>query len=674
MKNKKLIWIIGGAILVVAIIAVILTNYLSDPTRLSISEKNWLNDNLKNVQNISVLNDDEVFGKTGTGVFFDFLNDFTADYSISINPVAYNSNEVTSGLLLGKGNTVTNADTIFYKDHYVLIGKNYELIKDITALENKNIGIASDDLSYVSSYLKNSKITFMQFTNEELQIKLTDGTVEYILVPLMENLHYILTNNLSVNYHFGDINYYYYLNDDESIFSSILKKYYLTWKDTFNDYFNASEFNLFTIALNISGTEVDALRSIDYKYGFVNNSPYEVIIGGNYGGIVAIYLQKFSDFSGVNFTFTKYKNYDKFVKGLNKNEIDIYYNYYNLVNEINDVKATMPIKYEVIASAENNIVINSLESLQNKEVYVLENSLLQTILTNVGNVKVKTYKNTNELFKLCKKDIIALVDSNIYDYYKSTELEGYTTRYSNVSNSEYSFKVNNSNALYKLFNKYVQTLDYKEMTNEGIYHHYETMKSGTILGTIAKYILYILVIAFVAVLVIYKKTKKITVIKRIKREDKLKFVDQLTSLKNRNYLNENIETWNNNNVYPQAMIVIDLNNVQYINDSLGYEEGDKQIKAVANVLIKTQLDYTDIIRTDGNEFLVYMVGYSQKQVVSYIHKLNKEFKKLPYEYGAEFGYSMITDDIKTIEDAINEAVEEMKKQKKEKNESDRETK
>ena len=67
-----------------------------------------------------------------------------------------------------------------------------------------------------------------------------------------------------------------------------------------------------------------------------------------------------------------------------------------------------------------------------------------------------------------------------------------------------------------------------------------------------------------------------------------------------------------------------------------------------------------------------MVGYSQKQVASYIHKLNKEFKKLPYDYGAEFGYSMITDDLKTIEDAINEAVEQMKKQKKEKSENEKE--
>ena len=69
------------------------------------------------------------------------------------------------------------------------------------------------------------------------------------------------------------------------------------------------------------------------------------------------------------------------------------------------------------------------------------------------------------------------------------------------------------------------------------------------------------------------------------------------------------------------------------------------------------------MRTDGNEFVIYLVGYNQKQITNYIHKLNKEIKKLPYDFGAEFGYSVIDDDIKTIEDAMNEAVEDMKKQK-----------
>ena len=74
------------------------------------------------------------------------------------------------------------------------------------------------------------------------------------------------------------------------------------------------------------------------------------------------------------------------------------------------------------------------------------------------------------------------------------------------------------------------------------------------------------------------------------------------------------------------------------------------------------------MRTDGNEFLIYMIGYSQKQVTNYIHKLNKEFNKIDYEYGVAIGYSMIKDNAKTIEDAINESVDEMRQQKKAKKE------
>ena len=42
-----------------------------------------------------------------------------------------------------------------------------------------------------------------------------------------------------------------------------------------------------------------------------------------------------------------------------------------------------------------------------------------------------------------------------------------------------------------------------------------------------------------------------------------------------------------------------------------------------------------------------------------IKKLEKELKHLPHEFGAGIGYSMILDDIKTLDDAINEATLEM---------------
>jgi diguanylate cyclase (GGDEF)-like protein len=149
----------------------------------------------------------------------------------------------------------------------------------------------------------------------------------------------------------------------------------------------------------------------------------------------------------------------------------------------------------------------------------------------------------------------------------------------------------------------------------------------------------------------------------LKKEDKLKFIDVMTSLKNRNYLNYNIRKWDDNVIYPQAIVIIDLNNVKYINDNYGHTEGDELIKQAASILIVNQLENTDIIRTDGNEFLIYMVGYEEKKVIDYTRKINKELKELPHGFGATLGYSMIEDDIKTIDDAINEATLSMRQAK-----------
>ena len=666
MKKKTKIIIIIISLIVIIVGGIIIYKIFSDKTRLNIIERNWINDNVSTIQNVNVLNDNAVFGNIGKGVYFDFIEDFSKEYNIDINPVAVKTGDNSSGLTLGYSNNYEEKDIVFYEDHYVVLSKTYELISNYEGLENKNIGVLNINLAHITNFIGDYKINYNQYENrEELQKALLEDKVSYIIVPRVEYLDFLLENNLYVIEHLSDVPNYYLIKNTDNTLGNIFKKFYMTWQEQFAEYFNEAEFNLFTSKLNISETEVDALRSIDFNYGFVNTSPYEVITGGNYGGIVAIYLKEFSSFADLDINFTKYKSINKFYKAVEKEEVDFYFNYYNLTNNYQTVKAGMGIEYDIIAQNSNSIVINSLNALSGKEVYVLEDSLIKNALSNVNNIELKTYKNNKELFKLAKKDVIIVLDKNIFEYYKDFEFSNFSSRYRDFINAEYSFKLNTTNAFYKLFERFINTIDYNEAVNRGIFNHYETVKSGTLLGQLARYFLYILFLTAVIIYILYRRTKKITIIKKIKREDKMKYIDQLTSLKNRNYLNENIENWNSNKVYPQTMIVIDLNNVQYINDTLGYEEGDKQIKAVANVLIKTQLDYSDIMRTDGNEFTIYLIGYTQKQITSYIHKLNKEFKKLPYEYGAEFGYSMITDDIKTIEDAINEAVEQMKLQKKE---------
>ncbi len=172
----------------------------------------------------------------------------------------------------------------------------------------------------------------------------------------------------------------------------------------------------------------------------------------------------------------------------------------------------------------------------------------------------------------------------------------------------------------------------------------------------------VLVLGIFALIIIIKKKKNNE--KVLKNNEKLKYVDAITSLKNRLYLNCKIKEWDDNVIYPQAFVVIDLNNLKDINDSHGHEEGDIIIKKAASILIVNQEPNTDVIRTDGNEFLIYMVGYSEKDVVNYTRRIYKELKELPYGFGASVGYSMIMDDVKTVDDAINEAILDMKNNKK----------
>ena len=226
--------------------------------------------------------------------------------------------------------------------------------------------------------------------------------------------------------------------------------------------------------------------------------------------------------------------------------------------------------------------------------------------------------------------------------------------------NDYKFMVKKNNeAFYDLFNYIINTNSYYNYRNSGIENlHASILEDSTFeqVYIIALAIVFIPLIVVTAIYLLYKKKKKI---KKVKTTERHKYTDMLTSLKNRNYLNAKMPEWEESKVYPQAIVMVDLNSVKYVNDNYGHEEGDQLIIKAAGILVNTQLENSEIIRTDGNEFLIYLVGYSERQVETYAKKLGKEMKGLPHEFGAAVGYSMIQDRIKTLDDAINEATLEM---------------
>lgn len=666
--NKKIILIVLAVVLIITGIIIATYKTINDEYKLTVDEKEWITENANTLQNIHLLNNIDIFGKNGSGVLYDFIADVKKEHNLNINIITYNYGEEVNDRSFKIVYEPTDNHVVIHKEHYVVLSNNRTSISSISQLSNNKIGVLSKDEKIVTKYLQDiSNISILPYeTSTNLLETLASQTeIDLVIIPLEENLTSILTSNYNIIYHISDLNkYIVYEMRENDAFSSIIKKHFNKWQEKkYQESFNSNELKTFTEALSINDKEINNIQAKTYNYGFINNHPYEVLISGTYGGIISEYLANFAAFSKTEYTFTKYKNFTKFTEAIANNKIDIFFNYYNLDTNYEKINSLLNISFVIIAKEENSLLVNSLSSLVGQDVYVQKNSLLGKYLTSIGGINIKTYADEKDLKKIAKKDSYIVIDKETYNYYQDSILSAYNIRYDNTLTDTYNFYAKKNTTFNLLFNKYIQTLDPEEMRIKGLNNHTKTMKSGTIIGKVAKYSIIVIIIIIIILYFIYRSTKKIKIAKKIKKEDKMKYIDQLTSLKNRNYLNENISNWNKNTIYPQATIIIDLNQVQKINDEKGYEQGDAQIKAAANVLIKTQLDNTDIMRTDGNEYLIYLVGYQEKQVVSYIRKLYKEFKNLPYSHGAAIGYSMITNDIKTIEDAINESVEDMKVKK-----------
>jgi diguanylate cyclase (GGDEF)-like protein len=366
----------------------------------------------------------------------------------------------------------------------------------------------------------------------------------------------------------------------------------------------------------------------------------------------------------IDFTYRKYRNQEELKKAIKNGDVDIYLDYFNYSdNKFLATNSTFIEKYVVLKKIRSNEVVDSFESLKGKTISMLNNNSIYNYFNDNARVNIEESNNLTKLLSKAKDNLVVL-DNEVYNYYKNTKLASYEVVYTNYMTNDYKFMVKSDNkTFYDLFNYIITTNSYYKYRNTGIIN----MKTSILdRKTFEETYLIVLALVFTPLFLIvisYFIIKNRRKIKLMRKEDRKRYTDMLTSLKNRNYLKLKIKEWDSSKVYPQSIIIIDLNNVKYVNTNYGHEKGDDLIVKAASILVNNQLENSEIIRTDGNEFLIYLVGYSENQISTYGKKLSKELKELPYGFGAALGYSMITDDIKTIDDAICEATLEMRTDK-----------
>lgn len=668
-KNTLLVIIITAVIAVLSILTYTVFFKEDKNNTLTIAEKRWIESNKNNVIDLGILNDVVLLNYNGEGLFLDFIKDLEENTNLSFNKVSYSKDNKNEYSLIRK-KEFSEKDILIYQDNYVLISKERGKFTSLNKLDGLVIGVKETDLEQANSFLR-ADVTFKSFDTDEKmfeEISLEDSNLDAIVVSKLDFVKKIDPEKpLYIIYDITEMtdNYVLTLGKEEKL-NTIFNKYYSKWQEEkYADSKNLHLTNNYFSIMNIDEQSQVKFRSKRYAYGYIDNLPYDTEIDEEMYGINNAIISSFADFANIEIIYQNYANSKALKEAFKKNELDFYFDNYDYTEYDMDTYQTVSPFEEtivIISKLSNKITINSIRSLQNKEVLTISGSAIEEYLAD-NKITVKSYKTVSDLIKKSSDDSILALNLANYNYYVRKELSKFKVDYQIDLTKDYNYlirNIKNNEIFVDYFDFYLTFVNTKELINEG-YNTLLNVSNSNQLNKIV-YSFLTIIIGLLAIIFVYKKLpvgKK----KTLTKEDKLRYVDMLTSLKNRNYLNDNIEKWDESEIYPQAIVIIDLNNIAYINDNYGHTEGDNVIKEAANVLITNQIPSSDIIRTNGNEFLIYLIGYDEKQIVSYIRKLSKEFKNLSHGFGSAIGYSIITDAIKTIDDAVNEATLDMRNNK-----------
>ena len=670
--KKKLVIIIPILIAIIAFVFVYrYYNKEDKTTTLTVAERKWVEENKDQTYDFEIVNDYPLYGTNGEGVIFDFISDFEEKIGIEFNKIPYLKTSIptTDGFrisILNNNEKLSKKDLFLFNDNYVAVGKSYQRINHIKDMKNMVFGVLKDDIEEVSFYLKSgTNLSYKSYDNISSLYKALDNEeINMIVVPNIMYLDYTIEKDkYSINYYFTELKKQIVLtlSDDNKELNTIVTKYYNKWRQT--NYIK--EYNDAYLNYYLEKNELDAktkakLISKNYVYGYVENLPYESKVNGKVAGIAGEYIDRVSRLANINFKYKKYSSKKALQKAIDKGEVDVYFDYYNYSGDkYSATLSTFVEDYVILGYQEDNHIINSFESLKGKEIAMLKGDSLYNYFSNNSRADIKEYDNIDQLVRKAKHRVI-VVDREIYAYYQNSKFKNFKLLYQDTMMNDYKFMVKSNNeAFYDLFNYIINTNSYYNYRNSGIENLKASILKDSTLEQIYMAVLLVIFVPIIVITIFYLIVKKQKKVKKVKIEDRHKYTDMLTSLKNRNYLNAKMKEWEACEVFPQAIVMVDLNNVKYVNDNYGHEEGDELIIKAAGILVNTQLENSEIIRTDGNEFLIYLVGYSERQISTYTKKLSREMKNLPHSFGAAVGYSMITDEIKTLDDSINEATLEM---------------
>ena len=145
--------------------------------------------------------------------------------------------------------------------------------------------------------------------------------------------------------------------------------------------------------------------------------------------------------------------------------------------------------------------------------------------------------------------------------------------------------------------------------------------------------------------------------------------DSLTELHNREYFETQVDIFNKTEDVPVAIVICDVDELKYVNDTYGHKVGDQLIKETAKFLKEFSSDEVTVASIGGDEFALLLVQTNLQQVESMLAEIQIKIAAFNNNQGALFeiklskGYAFSNSSIGKMDELLVKADNEMYKEK-----------
>lgn len=149
------------------------------------------------------------------------------------------------------------------------------------------------------------------------------------------------------------------------------------------------------------------------------------------------------------------------------------------------------------------------------------------------------------------------------------------------------------------------------------------------------------------------KRQRDKIIRNELKKHRMAYTDELTGTYTRKYIMRYLDILIEDHE-KFVLAYIDLNNLKYVNDSFGHDEGDRYLQSVSEVLSELLTGKDLLSRIGGDEFMVLFPQISLKMAQDILEITNLKLSKMNFSYPASisYGFSIYNGEVNVFKDDL----------------------